>query len=104
MLIDRLRPLFDDRFFSERIAVSLALPHGDDEVFGRFLNEVKSDKALRLFHRREELVLGQLPRLGDMCIVSLAALASLEAIGWIGRGYRDGEVRVALTVIGLARR
>ncbi len=32
------------------------------------------------------------------------ALASLEAIGWIGRGYRDGEVRVALTVVGLARR
>jgi DNA-binding IclR family transcriptional regulator len=31
-------------------------------------------------------------------------LASLEAVGWVERGYRDGEVRVALTVTGLARR
>lgn len=30
-------------------------------------------------------------------------VASLEAIGWIERAYRDGEARVALTVTGLTR-
>jgi DNA-binding IclR family transcriptional regulator len=30
-------------------------------------------------------------------------LASLEAIGWIEQAERDGAVRVALTVTGLAR-
>lgn len=30
-------------------------------------------------------------------------LATLEAIGWVERNYRDGEARVALTVKGLAR-
>jgi hypothetical protein len=29
---------------------------------------------------------------------------SLMEIGWIGRGERKGEARIALTVIGLARR